>query len=238
MDINGPISLSKIYARGNNAEGISLDNALAGGEDVVIKNSTFSMNNTKGLFVYSTGLISLNDVTAIGNTASHGLELDNFNGPKGVNIVKGNLHENGISGVSIETRGPVSINTVTANGNSSHGVYVHGFSSANADVTLSKVNTAWNGNTGIWLQYINNATITLTNSVANGNGGQDADGLYIRGNNIDSSVTISKSVFLGNYGNGIDLYETFIQTIVNTFSFGNDMDGDYTPDQVDTYIHN
>jgi len=73
-------------------------------------------------------------------------------------------------------------------------------------------------------------------SAGNGSTTNNGDGLFVRGSGPATTVTIKNSTFMGNFGNGIEIYLTDGNPNIssNTINFGNDLNAD---GDLDLYIH-
>jgi hypothetical protein len=147
-------------------------NALTAKSVTLNGTNLFTGNWLDGLNVQSLGAIKANNLTASYNTGN-GANLRNEQnfGSFSVTLTGTNEFEfNNMIGLVAATNGPVTLNNVSANSNNYYGVFVE---STNA-VTQAQVNFTgtnyFNDNSNDGLFVITDASITLNNITANGNG--------------------------------------------------------------------
>ena len=188
-----------------------------------------------GAYIFSEGFVNLSYTSAFDNQNGEGVYIHNDGGTDGISIYKGSFNNNESEGLQLDSNGPISIKNVDAIGNNDYGIYVTG-DATTTTVSLNSVNAAWNALDGVRLANVADVTVSLSNFVANGIPGFDSDGLYILSNS-SNVVTISKSTFMSNFGNGIELFNVGSYTLTSSIALGNDVDGDNTASQVDVYVH-
>jgi len=198
----------------------------------VLNNIFAGWNGGNGVMVDTFGKITAIKINANGNDVT-GVRLDNTYGLQPV-IFTGDsfIRDNQNNGLAVSSHGNVTISKVTAEGNRQINILAI---STGGNITVSKVISRFAGDNGLHLVSDGNIYLTTVVSMSNGDGDTDGDGVYI---NVAPGglVTIKLSVFMGNAGNGIEVVNA-IPTLYKTYYFGNDVDGDWTPDQVDLYVH-
>lgn len=228
----GKITLNNITGAMNGDTGIYLSNSTVG-EGVTIKKSQSYGNTYSGIYITSQGFVDISNTNSFENELAYGVYISN--GTDGVSISNGNFSNNFSEGIAIYTSGAVNLKMIDTFGNNQSGIYVSG-NAVNSAVNLTSVNAGWNAKDGVSLTNIADITVSLSNFISNGSSVFDGDGLNISGNGGDV-VTISKSNFLANYGNGLELFNIGSYTMTSSLALGNDADGDNIASEVDVFLH-
>jgi hypothetical protein len=226
---NGAVQLTNVWASDNGDLGIDVNNTPAVGEDVIVTSTTVRDNGDDGLFIRSAGMVKIDRSTASGNNG-HGFYVDNTSGTadEAVQVLNTTSALNGSSGITLYSDGALTLSNVNTISNLGHGIYFNGQNSG-ASVTLSNVYSAMNQQYGIDMTGVRNVTISGTTAATNGSSVTNGDGLRLSSNG-SGVVTLSKSTFIGNYGNGVELINVATFTQSNTIIFANDVDGSGDPD--------
>ena len=232
---NGAVNFTYLTAISNGLSGIQVGNpdAMTAGT-VSAKNIDVHGNGQDGFSVTSTGNILVSSISAQGNGGS-GMALDNAVGPGKVTVSGVNYFwDNGDDGINIHSSGIVSLTKIDARNNNGDGIQVQ---TSNATVNLAKIYVQNSGGNGIDLAGDGAFLLNDVTSLSNG-GGSDGDGLHIVADS-GSKITIKKSVFMGNEGNGLDIENGSGLTPIlsGILYFGNDVDSDGTADQRNYYNH-
>jgi len=236
---NGTVNLSYVWALFNGRDGIRIGNDDVHTEkNITLKNIDLVGNVGNGILLQSSGKVSMSNVKAQGN-GENGLDLDNDDGPGGITISGENyLRDNGGDGLSISTNGTASLSGITAQNNGNSGITVSNWGAGL--ITLTNINVKGSGEHGIDI-FSSSGDVKLTNVCSYMNGiGSDGDGLFVA---IDPAhkLTISRSSFMGNEGNGIELLYMgsggLPPAITSTTYFGNDTDYDGGVTEANFYIH-
>jgi hypothetical protein len=192
--------------------------------DVTITNSTFNDNDDIGLKVESEGMITLAGVLANGND-SLGAYLRNHTAstPKSVVITTGtNEFSNNLNdGLQIDSAGSVTLKDIDALNNSTMGIRIDNkFGSAASAVTLTGT-TIVSGNITDGINVASDGIITVSNLVANLNGGSGA----ILNNSTAATalgVTVSgSSQFKFNSSDGLNISSNGAILANNITSYAN-----------------
>jgi len=209
----GNISLSLVEASHNGGMGAwFIGPTLGVNKTATISASTFSENANGGLQVSTTGNITLTNVTASLNgnpVSSNGISVYNTAGTGNItltnNIAVNTISGNWGTGLDARSNGTITISGVVAYHNHGLGIYlVNDSSSSGAGVTITNVNIADSYVDG--LDVYSKGAITLTSGVFDQNGFDSGSG---RGANLgnfsgtNKTVSVSKSSFTSNYGNGL-----------------------------------
>lgn len=138
IQAGGNVSLKRIDADSNDA-GYGLEVITTNGS-VSITDSTFSYNQTYGLYVSASGAITLTNVDAYGNVTSYGAELDNHLGTSGITIIGtssewSHFYDNATTNLTVNTTGDVKMSYVSAR----NGVRGLNFPSTVNNVTMNYV---------------------------------------------------------------------------------------------------
>jgi hypothetical protein len=219
----GVITLSYVEDRGNDTNGIRLNNLSADTPQAVIVTRTSIIGNASGygLYIQSKGDVTLNNVSA--QTSMYGAYIDNSSSPSAKVTVLGSLGQNTFSGndvdgLTIMSNGNVSLTSVVADHNVRKGILVD----TAGTLTVSKLWTAKNGYQGLDLSADLGAAISNVQCFSNGATANE-EGLRVRvGTN--TPLKILNSAFVGNYGSGIVVSGTLNPILVKTLYFGNDAD--------------
>ncbi len=229
----GYVSLTGVNAKNNGSSGVKIDNSgAASPQNVMVVKSSFNSSTDSGLWVVSKGNIILNAITANENSGK-GVLLDNCiesvgscTGSGSVSILStlgvNTFSNNANDGLHIDTGKSVSISNVTAAYNSGYGIWLDNSKGIGGAVILSKILTMRNSYDGMNLNANGAVTLTSVQSLMNGLTGP-RDGASITTNG--QTITISNSVFTGNYHYGLYLDTENPATIIkltNTSYFGND----------------
>jgi len=236
---NGTVNLSYVWALFNGSDGIRIgnDNAITQ-KAITLKSVDLIGNAAYGLNLTSAGNITVLNVKAQGNGDS-GLDLDNMGNSGKVTFSGSNfLLDNGGDGLMISTNGTVNLGGITAQGNGISGISLDNWGAGL--ITLTNINVKGSGWHGIDI-FSSSGDVKLTNVCSYLNGiGSDGDGLFVA---IDPAhkLTISRSSFMGNEGNGIELLYMGLgglpPVITSTTYFGNDTDYDGGVTEANFYIH-
>ena len=171
-----------------------------------ISNSTFDDNCDNGIHVASFGSSSSTSIAT--TSASHngvgvsggggnGIELDGIDGTFTFTTLT--VNDNSGDGLDAEgNAGPkITATGGTYDGNGDEGIEIDGFPSEDFDeatVTLSNLSASGNGDHGIDLDDFDDSTVSLSGVVANGNdpdGDESGDGIHINDFKEGTRLTIS-----------------------------------------------
>ena len=222
ISAKGMVQLTNIWASDNGGYGIIVSNTAAVGEDVIATAVTVKNNTNHGLDISSAGMVKIDRSTASGNNG-YGIYAINTTGTEAIQVLNTTSALNAMSGIWMYSNGPLTIKNTNTISNLGHGIYFSGQNSG-ATVTLSNVYSAMNQQYGIDLAAVQDVTISGTTAAVNGSSVSNGDGLRIESNG-SGVVTLSKSTFIGNYGNGVELIDVATFTQSNTVIFANDVDG-------------
>ncbi|MCZ2126176.1 MAG: hypothetical protein LC099_00185 [Anaerolineales bacterium] len=215
VETTGKITLNNVDVIQNSGSpdinGAVLDNRRADDSapsDVVVINSTFSLNTAYGLTVKSKGTITITGIAA--NSNSTGVHLDNTYGaiakPVTINGNNNQAKFNSESGVFILSNGAVTINNLTATKNIGWGAYIKNdqFVNGSAPVTLTGANI-FNNNANDGLAIFSDGAVSINNVTANNNG---LSGVQIDNHlatNPQAVVVSGSNSFNNNLRNGLDI---------------------------------
>jgi hypothetical protein len=236
---NGTVSLTYVGAWYNGRDGIRIGNDdVHTQKTITLKNIDLIGNIGNGILLQSSGKVSVSNVKAQGN-GENGLDLDNDDGLGSITISGDNyLRENGGDGLTFSTNGTVNLSGITAQDNGNSGIAVDNWGAGL--ITLTNITVKDSGLTGIDIfSYSGDVKLTNVCSFMNGTG-SDGDGLFIW-LNPDHKVTITKSSFMGNEGNGIEIQYMGAGGLPPVLSsvtyFGNDTDYDGTESEANLFVH-
>ena len=192
------------------ASGISVDNSGGTNTGVTISNvnNRWNSNNSgTDVSIITSGAVTLKGMD-INNSGTAGLFINNQYatiGTPGVTLTNINFYSNDGSAATILSKGPVVVKTSDVNGNWGFGFEVHNDATGVlSPITLTDVNVNgyWGKDVGVTSPGIflrSNGAATLTNTSANGNGGNGVD-LVTKG-----AVTFSNTSAGDNSGDGIHI---------------------------------
>ena len=233
---SGSVTIGKARATDNGGDGIRIgSDAERTAKPVTFKDIDVDGNDWIGIHVQSLGNVSLANVKAYRNGLD-GVWVDNNTGFGNVVLSGENyFNDNSQSGLFVYTSGTVTLSGITANNNGIYGILVD--KTGAGLVSMTNINVKYSGYHGISINTEGDIRLTGVCSLLNGVG-SDGDGLHIEANPT-GNVTIIKSTFMGNEGNGIDINNSFGVKPVLTAAlyFGNDSDYDGTADQANYYWH-
>ncbi len=238
---NGKTTINHLWVYYSGMDGINISggDGMAAGNNVAVNNVTIEGNTFYGLHVVTGGSFSAKKLSSQGNgylgayintswgNGAVSISNDSFFSHNGWNDAPEDWERGGLY---VFSGNHITLNKVIANGNYYSGVtgVVDAFSPT-GNITLTDVISVYNGFHGIDLQ--GNYAIKLTKVVSLSNGWdgmgfpQDGDGLHILSNT--AIVTIKSSAFVGNLGNGIELFGNMTyQLSPDTYWFGNDTNRD------------
>ncbi len=227
----GNVSLTNVAADYNNETGAYIDNTWGTG-DVMIDPSSFGDNGQggwgNGLEIYSGGPASLTSVNAIGN-ASNGISTSTSGEITLNNVLAGDNGEAGAwldncarDGLTGECTNTDIVEVLSSNFNSN---WFHGLDIATSgDIYLTTIGAGWNGQSGEF-----GSGLSVCNYFdPDGDGGEDG---YCQ-NQAASLSMDTENYFIGNFGNGFEIYTAGLITLEGVNSGGNGWGGGYadTPD--------
>ena len=219
---NGPVTVSNSWMQDSADYGVYVENNSAADQDVTLKTITVSGSVNHGVYVQSLGFVKLENSTISGNTGM-GVYLNNAGGAEGVQVLNTTSANNLQSGMQIYSQGALTMKNINTINNHSDGIYFNGFGSG-ALVTMNNIYSGLNWGSGIYLDNVVDVTISGSTAAANGTPSSNSDGLYISGSG-GGTVTLSKSTFIANFGNGVELINVASLAQSNTLIFANDIDG-------------
>jgi putative surface-exposed virulence protein len=241
-DVDNGFSGTGYGASLNNCNDSLIGTCSTMGKAVTITNSSLSLNKGDGLDVTSGGAISLNTVSADGN-GGYGASLDNCNlfvgacttnsqaiTLTGTNIFDSNTghvldpHSSDVSGLDVLSGGTITTDSLEANDNTGgKGVELYNAGAASSlPVTVSAASN-FSGNTnGDGLDIYSKGAISVTNLMADYNGG---NGAYL--DNINSSATPSIVTVSGTNGFNNNLYYDGLSVSSNGAISLNNITADY-----------
>ncbi len=220
----GNISIKYIGADNNSGYGAFLDNMYSGstGTITIARLGTFTNqfnnNGNSGLYAQSNAAIKVDYLNSNGNgnaDSEHGAYLNNTGDEiaSPINVSNSSFDNNGDTGLRIEgVKGAVTLTNINANGNTKDGIYVDNSALPGQNITLTKVQTSSNQQSGLNIPNAKgNIIIKDFTSFANSGEGANiqtnsADAKYgnvtISGVNYFSSNTnTGLLVTIQNYGN-------------------------------------
>lgn len=230
---NVPISLSNLYAKGNDETGVVVSVAAPIN---ILGTNVFLENNEAGLAVYSTGVVTLNNLTANDN-GFEGVYVNNTYATKPMAvIIKGSSTFNGNdNGLVVWSYGAITTNGITALYNE-YGVYLNNCDNDGNPYCLvySPQPVTMNGYNNISYNNINGleirsfGAITVNNVVANFNLG--GFGAYLDNwweGGAKGGVTIKGYGIFSNNGDfhGLTVWSTGAVTLANLTANGNAQSG-------------
>lgn len=208
-----------IYADNSNDMGTTTPQAIIANQ----LTTTGNVLNT-GLYLASSGNITVNGIVSMNNDLGVDMKMVPLTGyaagkitvlnSTGMNRISSNLS----SGLSINSNGAVSLDRILAQNNRADGIYIQSAKT----ITLTNSSLLYNQQNG--MSAVANGLVILTNvtSIANGTSLFPGDGVKLT---LSSDpVAISGSVFLGNWGSGIEVIGGSVYTLVNSSYFGNCID--------------
>ncbi|MBX3037584.1 MAG: right-handed parallel beta-helix repeat-containing protein [Anaerolineales bacterium] len=228
---NVPISLSNLYAKGNDEAGVVVSAAAAIN---ILGTNTFLENNEAGLAVYSTGIVTLNNLTANGN-GFEGVYVDNSYATKPMAvIIKGTSTFNGNNnGLYIESYGAITTNGITALYNDYGVVLNNCLHNSGACTAYSPQSITMNGYNNIsynnenGLEVRSAGFITVNNITADFNLG--GFGAYLDNwwDGAKGGITIKGYGIFSNNGDfyGLTVWSTGAVTLTNLTANGNARSG-------------
>ncbi len=187
ISTNGVITLNKVWAEENGADGVNGYNNTGTNKNIAITNGYFNNNHNYGAQFYTAGNFSWNGGGASGN-AYYGFYLDGDSATTAntATISNASFDDNNSNGFRIYVYGNVTLNTVNASDNFSSGGFVD--------------NCRWNGS---GCDGTGNVTITSpTGNTFNSNGYQ---GITIITNGITKLTNINAN---SNTDNGVSIDST------------------------------
>lgn len=231
-----------------NGTGVFIDNSLAPNPMTVsISKAQFNKNAGEGIFILAQNQITLNGVTADENAYGGftcGAYLDNSSFSGGVSVLSSygpnSFYGNEIDGLVIRTSGTVILSKVTANGNGSDGINVDNTAlGSTSAVSFTIGNLGQNMGYGAYI--VSNGAVTLSGITASVNGylTGTGDGVFVNNNGGNKkTITITRSFFTGNDGNGLYLVSDGAVTLnaiqaVSNIGFGIEVDNHYGTGKVD-----
>ena len=234
IEASGNVSIinnGRMFLRDNGYTGAYIDNTSADGAYVIVYKAEVNQNTLKGLEIHSSGNVTTNNILAV-NNGSNGVFIDNTYGSGDISVLgsmgENNISDNGASGLAAYSNGKITVDNVIAIQNGGNGMILNNeFGSGN--ITVTNVVTRLNARDGMQIKSGGpSVTLKYIQSMSNGVG-YDGDGLYIEIPD-PSYLKIYYSSFIGNEGNGIDVFGD-VPEMPQLFSvsyFGNDtdMDGD------------
>jgi len=202
---------------------------------IILTNVIVESNFAYGIFAKTASNVTINSILAryngtgvyIGESAN---KVNNFT-MTGTNLIDSNG-----TGMRVYSLGLVNISNATIQHQTNgEGLIVY---SAGEDktVTLNNVTARFNYSNGIYISSEGNINLNTVRSLFNGVAGNDGDGLVIYLPDQEDIVTIKNSIFIYNFGNGIqaNVYSTPIDytkfILLSSSYLGNDADNDGNPD--------
>jgi hypothetical protein len=232
----GSVMFNKVNVTGNGGDGIRIGrDPVVTSKPVILKDVDVYGNGAWGIISKSSGNVSLTNMKSYGNERD-GAWIENIAGIGNVVLSGENyFNDNGDCGLFIYSSGTVTLSGITANNNDIFGILVD--KTGTGLVSLNNVNVKGSGYHGISINTGGDVRLIGVCSLLNGVGA-DGDGVHIE-TDPTGIVTIQKSTFMGNEGNGIDINNGFGVKYVLTavLYFGNDSDYDGTADQANLYWH-
>lgn len=225
----GAITVSNLFAEGNDLDGVYLSNIFAGAVGGITLNGTneFWGNTGNGLTAYSYGAIKANNLSAWGN-GGDGVHLDNDwpASTTGATVTLTGFNDfgnNGGDGLYILSWRAVTLSNLESYGNEARGVYINNLDAGTVspqNVTISGTNE-FDDN---WLEglLVNSyGIVTLSNLTARNNGWDDGrDGVLIDNCQLDGFgdclATLPKPVTLS----GTNTFNSNARLGLNILSLG------------------
>jgi hypothetical protein len=197
---SGPVSINNLTVYESNGYGAYIDNTNGTGS-VTITNSYFKNNNSDGLVIYSNGAVTLSNVHSSKN-ANSGAYINNIaiSGTPLVKVSLSTFTDNSLAGLQIFSKGNISLDNVVAAGNSHKGALLINDTGAG---TVVVKNSQFIANSHIGLDIYSSRAVTLNGVVASNNSNAGVSIENQTSPTSGSPVTILRSHFSGNGGNGL-----------------------------------
>jgi hypothetical protein len=228
------ITISKIVASFNGDHGIAIYSYFTPSA-INLSNVIVENNFAYGIFAKTASNVTINSVLAryngtgvyIGENAN---KINNFT-MKGVNLIDSNG-----TGMRVYSLGLVNISNATIQHQiNGEGLIIYSVGE-DKTVTLNNITARFNYSNGIYISSEGNINLNTVRSLYNGVAGNDGDGLVINLPDQEDIVTIKNSIFIYNFGNGIEanVYSTPIDytkfILLSSSYLGNDADNDGNAD--------
>jgi hypothetical protein len=197
---SGPVSINNLTVYESNGNGAYIDNTNGTGS-VTITNSYFKNNNSDGLTIYSNGAVTLSNVHSSKNTNS-GAYINNIaiSGTPLVKVSLSTFTDNSLAGLQIFSKGNISLDNVVSAGNSHKGAILAN-DTGTGTVVVKNSQFIANSNTGLDIYSSKNVTLDGVMASNNSNAGVNIENQTSP--TSGSPVTILRSHFSGNGGNGL-----------------------------------
>jgi hypothetical protein len=225
IDANNPsvfdVPISIINWNGN----VTLSN-------IVIANTDSSVvGNDAALRIQTTKNIQLDNVTVEGNdntdggSVRHGASLENQSGTGTVVINNGAFNDNEGDGLIVNSAGIVTLNGLVAHNNDEDGAYINNTFALTDKAVIMKGFKNFSNNGGNGLEIKSDGVLTISNLMANNNGGTGA--ILNNSTSIGNlGVTLTGlNSFAGNDGAGLDILSHGNIAVSNVNALGNGGDG-------------
>jgi hypothetical protein len=227
----GAISLNKMYAWGNDGDGINLFSSNGSGTaSITLTDVTSSENTNTGLWIETNGAVTVNTLTTNNNT-DWGFYLDQTGAPDSLKAITLNLlnaNGNGFDGAYVQSKGSITVNTFFTTGND-NGLLLNnrdygGTGSVTILSTLGiKINvSAGNRMSGVAVSSKGAVTISQLESIGNSVDGLD---IYNDTGALKPVVNLSNILTRFNGQTGLYVKSSGVTTIKNSWSVSNSRDG-------------
>jgi hypothetical protein len=170
---SGAVALAFYQAKGNNGSGIMINTDAPLGAVSVSGllsdyNENVAYNQSDGIHIQAWGNVLLNNLDARYNWNGFGVSLTNFYGTGGVTINNGYFDSNN-DGLLLISNGAVIWKNGSASDNYLSGAFIcNSYSNlAGKPVTISNVNTSWNGESGLYI--VSKGAVLLTHVQSDSN---------------------------------------------------------------------
>lgn len=241
IQTNGKISISNVTADTNgttySGAALYLDNSsspVIESTVTVLRTSVFDQQNGTGINITSKGVVVLNTVISYGNSApgSMGVYIDNRASSKnaGISILasygRNYFSGNAVNGLYLRSDGTITIAKADVSSNNGSGALLEN-NTGIGSVVITDSNFSGNPY-GTGISITTRGKVTWIGGGASGNG-TSASGMGAGIINTTSPspmpVSISKAVFSGNYGDGLQVLANGQITLNNVTASDNSLSG-------------
>lgn len=224
-DSNGVLTFTKLDITSNNITangvngndyGIYFDTVSDSTDWLTISNNKITDNSYEGVYIYyvinSNINLSKNNISGNGGDYA-GVYIYSVDAASQVNINSNNVSENYASGIYLDQGeiGGVANVDVTNNiiaDNDYYGLYFEQITDSTDDLIIRNNKIIGNGNDGLWITYVTNSNVSISENNITGNGADPNEGgsyygLYIYSADENSKVDISSNNVSENSRAGI-----------------------------------
>jgi len=219
---SGPVTINNLTVYESNGYGAYIDNTNGTGS-VTITNSYFKNNNSDGLVIYSNGAVSLSNVHSSKN-ANSGAYINNIaiSGAPLVKVSLSTFTDNSLAGLQIFSKGNISLDNVFSAGNSHKGAILVNDTGAG---TVVVKNSQFIANSHVGMDIYSSKSVTLNGVMASNNSNAGVSIQNQTSPTSGSPVTIIRSHFSGNSGNGLEVLSKSLIKLDDVAALGNSSSG-------------